>query len=94
MAPINLHHSQINQNQQQHGSSLSHVEAAAAASTLRQVKHKRRYCRVPGCTKIVKSQGLCQSHGAKPRKCKVDGCQKQAQVSLLPLLFRESQLQS
>lgn len=59
-----------------HGS-LSAVEAAA--TTLKQVKHKRRYCRVEGCTKIVKSQGLCQSHGAKPRKCKVDGCQKQAQ---------------
>jgi len=43
------------------------------------VKHKRRYCKVQGCTKIVKSQGLCQSHGAKPRTCKVDGCAKQAQ---------------
>jgi hypothetical protein len=43
------------------------------------VKHKRRYCRIENCTKIVKSQGLCQRHGAKTRKCKVDGCEKQAQ---------------
>lgn len=39
----------------------------------------RRYCRIEGCTKIVKSQGLCQRHGAKTRLCKVDGCPKQAQ---------------
>mmetsp|Transcript_7794 Transcript_7794/g.12903 ORF Transcript_7794/g.12903 Transcript_7794/m.12903 type:complete len:423 (-) Transcript_7794:85-1353(-) len=43
------------------------------------VKHKRRYCRSGGCTRIVKSQGLCQRHGAKTRKCKIDGCEKQAQ---------------
>jgi len=42
-------------------------------------KHKRRYCRIEGCTKIVKSQGVCQRHGAKPRKCKIPGCVKQAQ---------------
>jgi hypothetical protein len=46
---------------------------------LRQVKHKRRYCRYPSCTRIVKSQGLCQRHGAKPRSCRVEGCTKQAQ---------------
>jgi hypothetical protein len=43
------------------------------------LKHKRRYCRAVGCTKIVKSQGLCQRHGAKPRKCQAEGCEKQAQ---------------
>mmetsp|Transcript_33349 Transcript_33349/g.37929 ORF Transcript_33349/g.37929 Transcript_33349/m.37929 type:complete len:390 (-) Transcript_33349:100-1269(-) len=43
------------------------------------VKHKRRYCRVEGCSKIVKSQGLCQRHGAKTRLCKIEGCTKQAQ---------------
>lgn len=43
------------------------------------VKHKRRYCRIEGCTKIVKSQGLCQRHGAKTRLCKIEGCTKQAQ---------------
>jgi hypothetical protein len=32
-----------------------------------------------GCNRIVKSQGLCQRHGAKPRTCKVEGCTKQAQ---------------
>jgi len=43
------------------------------------VKHKRRFCRIEGCERIVKSQGLCQRHGAKPRLCKVVNCGKQAQ---------------
>jgi hypothetical protein len=43
------------------------------------LKHQRRYCRVEGCQRIVKSQGLCQRHGAKPKNCKVEGCIKQAQ---------------
>ena len=43
------------------------------------LKHKRRFCKINGCERIVKSQGLCQRHGAKPRKCKMDGCSKQAQ---------------
>jgi hypothetical protein len=43
------------------------------------LKHRRRYCRVEGCERIVKSQGLCQRHGAKPKTCKVPGCTKQAQ---------------
>jgi hypothetical protein len=53
--------------------------AAAASGDPKFLKHKRRYCRSEGCTRIVKSQGLCQRHGAKPRKCKVEGCEKQAQ---------------
>jgi hypothetical protein len=51
----------------------------AAAHSDKSLKHKRRYCRAAGCTKIVKSQGLCQRHGAKPKKCKVETCGKQAQ---------------
>eukprot|EP00977_Amphora_coffeiformis_P006386 scaffold1361_cov165-Amphora_coffeaeformis.AAC.8 len=43
------------------------------------LKHKRRFCKINGCERIVKSQGLCQRHGAKPRKCKMEGCSKQAQ---------------
>lgn len=43
------------------------------------LKHRRRFCKVHGCERIVKSQGLCQRHGAKPRKCKMEGCSKQAQ---------------
>jgi hypothetical protein len=42
---------------------------------------KRRLCRYPGCTKVIKSQGHCQRHGARAKRCKVDGCDKQAQVS-------------
>ena len=57
--------------------------AAAAAEKLgahgAKVKHKRRFCRIDGCERIVKSQGLCQRHGAKPRLCKVATCEKQAQ---------------
>lgn len=48
-------------------------------ATTKAVKHKRRYCKVPGCPRIVKSQGLCQRHGAKPKLCKVPGCTRQAQ---------------
>ena len=56
------------------------ASAAAAASASRPVtKHKRRFCKMEGCERIVKSQGLCQRHGAKPCKCKVPGCGKQAQ---------------
>jgi hypothetical protein len=55
------------------------VSSSAAARIDKKLKHKRRYCRNPGCTNIVKSQGLCQRHGAKPRMCKVVGCSKQAQ---------------
>jgi hypothetical protein len=40
---------------------------------------RRRYCSVPGCGNIVKSQGLCQRHGAKARRCVVPDCTKQAQ---------------
>ena len=40
---------------------------------------KRRFCRIDGCDKIVKSQGLCQRHGAKTRMCKMENCSKQAQ---------------
>jgi len=43
------------------------------------LKHKRRFCRIESCNRIVKSQGLCQRHGAKPKTCKVEGCNKQAQ---------------
>jgi hypothetical protein len=53
--------------------------AAGPAADPKFLKHKRRYCRQEGCLRIVKSQGLCQRHGAKPRKCKVEGCEKQAQ---------------
>ncbi len=34
---------------------------------------------IQGCTKVIKSQGHCQRHGAKAKRCKVDGCDKQAQ---------------
>ena len=51
----------------------------ASDGSAKKLKHKRRYCRHEGCRSIVKSQGLCQRHGAKPRMCKVHRCTKQAQ---------------
>ena len=59
-------------------------------------KYKRRFCRVPDCQRTVKSQGLCQRHGAKPCKCKVAGCEKQAQGSFMGMCkahFRQVKLQ-
>jgi hypothetical protein len=32
---------------------------------------KKRLCRFPGCTRVIKSQGHCQRHGAKAKRCKV-----------------------
>jgi hypothetical protein len=43
------------------------------------VSINKRTCRHPGCTKVIKSQGHCQRHGAKAKRCRVDGCDKQAQ---------------
>jgi hypothetical protein len=40
---------------------------------------KKRLCRTPGCNRVIKSQGHCQRHGAKAKRCKVLGCDKQAQ---------------
>jgi hypothetical protein len=42
-------------------------------------KKAKRLCRFPGCNRVIKSQGHCQRHGAKPKRCRVEGCQKQAQ---------------
>lgn len=43
------------------------------------VAKKKRLCRYPGCTKTIKSQGHCQRHGARAKRCKIEGCDKQAQ---------------
>lgn len=52
--------------------------AAAALAAAANLKPKR-LCRFPGCTKTIKSQGHCQRHGARSKRCRVDGCEKQAQ---------------
>jgi len=59
-----------------HGSDMSARSAAPQGASTR---HKRRFCKKDGCSRIVKSQGLCQGHGAKPKLCRVEGCTKQAQ---------------
>ena len=43
------------------------------------VPKKKRLCRYPGCKRVIKSQGHCQRHGAKAKRCKIAGCDKQAQ---------------
>ncbi|KAL7485314.1 hypothetical protein ACHAW6_013497 [Cyclotella cf. meneghiniana] len=49
------------------------VEQSAA------VPRKKRICRYPGCANLIKSHGRCQKHGAKPKRCKVPGCEAQRQ---------------
>jgi hypothetical protein len=58
-------------------------ESISSAGCDKVLKHKRRYCREPGCDRIVKSQGLCQRHGARPKKCRIEECCKQAQGSFM-----------
>ena len=53
-----------------------HSVSDAAAIALAK---KKRLCRHAGCCRVIKSQGLCQKHGAKAKRCKVEGCEKQAQ---------------
>ena len=43
------------------------------------VRRIKRLCRYPGCTRVIKSQGHCQRHGAKAKRCRIVGCDKQAQ---------------
>jgi hypothetical protein len=40
---------------------------------------KKRLCRYPECTRRIRSQGHCQRHGGKGKRCKVEGCDKEAQ---------------
>ena len=44
-------------------------------------RKKKRVCKFPGCSRIVKAQGHCQKHGAKIKRCKAPGCNSQAQGS-------------
>lgn len=53
--------------------------AAKVGADNAQPGRKKRLCRFPGCNKVIKSQGHCQRHGAKAKRCKVEGCDKQAQ---------------
>lgn len=42
-----------------------------ANSDISNSNRKKRLCRFPGCTKVIKSQGHCQRHGAIAKRCKV-----------------------
>ena len=50
----------------------------------------RRFCKVPDCNRLVKSQGVCQRHGAVTKKCIVPGCIKQAQGRCLGMCSKWS----
>jgi hypothetical protein len=55
------------------------VESLTTSHMNVNTKQKKRICQFPCCPRRVKSQGLCQRHGARPRRCKLAGCNKQAQ---------------
>lgn len=61
------------------GDALCQPVAATHRRTNSDTSRKKRLCRFPGCTRVIKSQGHCQRHGAKAKRCKVEGCEKQAQ---------------
>jgi hypothetical protein len=61
-----------------HGT-LAAATAAATTDESNTNNKRRRLCKFPHCDRVVKSQGHCQRHGAKPKRCKIDGCEKQAQ---------------
>jgi hypothetical protein len=76
--PIHTYDTSDKMDDQQHEGDKNNSNMVAKATVKSDVKHKRRYCREKDCTRIVKSQGLCQRHGAKTRKCKIPDCDKQA----------------
>lgn len=50
-----------------------------SGNTRTNVKYRRRTCKFANCNRVVKSQGVCQRHGARTKLCRAIGCQKQAQ---------------
>ena len=49
------------------------VAAAAGNNAAVASGKKKRLCKVEGCQRVIKSQGLCQRHGASAKRCKVPG---------------------
>ena len=49
------------------------VAAATGANASGVSGKKKRLCKVEGCQRVIKSQGLCQRHGASAKRCKVPG---------------------
>uniref|UniRef100_A0AAV1UWC5 WRKY19-like zinc finger domain-containing protein n=1 Tax=Peronospora matthiolae TaxID=2874970 RepID=A0AAV1UWC5_9STRA len=61
--------------------SLSAPAASRALSTptvRNEALKSNRLCTMPGCTKRVRSKGLCKAHGGG-RRCMVDGCERSSQ---------------
>lgn len=59
--------------------SESPINLHDSGNTSNTAKKKRRTCKIAGCHRVVKAQGLCQRHGARTKLCRSGGCQKQAQ---------------
>ena len=58
---------------------LSILAHTASPVLLTKSGRPKRICRFPGCTNSIKSHGHCQTHGAKPKRCKVPECMSQRQ---------------
>ena len=51
-----------------------------AVATTATTTSRKRLCRFPGCERVIKSQGHCQRHGARAKRCRYPGgCERQAQ---------------
>ncbi|CEG48984.1 uncharacterized protein PHALS_06774 [Plasmopara halstedii] len=71
----------LNTNYNVHPTSMLFVSPTAAArrsyrrmSRLQKKKPASRICRMPGCTKGIRSRGLCKAHGGG-RRCTTPGCE-------------------
>lgn len=59
-------------------STSSSVVKISTASARNDSLKSNRLCTMPGCTKRVRSKGLCKAHGGG-RRCMVDGCERSSQ---------------
>lgn len=56
------------------------TNVTTTTSTTAAAASRKRLCRFPGCERVIKSQGHCQRHGARAKRCRYPGgCDKQAQ---------------
>ena len=56
------------------------ITATATTTVATAATSRKRLCRFPGCERVIKSQGHCQRHGARAKRCRYPGgCEKQAQ---------------
>ena len=62
------------------GNTIVQLATTTSTSTSTNTTTRKRLCRFPGCERVIKSQGHCQRHGARAKRCRhPSGCDKQAQ---------------